>query len=266
MAAAKLVTSARSYSDNKKGSGDSGAGAGARRGSAAAVRALDESALNALISLALLPALWDRLLRPGLSHLRTYVARPRAGGGELRREEGQGGGESVRRRVGQRNTRATTETGCWAARKPWLSRTFRPAPPPSTVVHHAAGALRSSTSTSYDVGSDVVFSSGSLSPAKAMNDGTARRSDEIEEEEDPVHLDSASPECDDGDARSFTPTLPLEENMVVPNKLVKDTSASQVEPTKVPAACINKLPFDLRHASLLLNLLRLSSVKGLSRE
>ncbi|TVU16025.1 hypothetical protein EJB05_39572, partial [Eragrostis curvula] len=369
------LTSARSYSDNKKGSGDSGAGAGARRGSAAAVPALDESALNALISLAagsvkrfasdegfraslragcasclgepthraaldlrvlaqtveraaredgldprdlkrasaklhemasssssppetkdadaeadaggvplrprlaacahlymsvvsklqkrdhsaavhaleafclapreartaLLPALWDRLLRPGLSHLRTWRDRELAAASsdEKRVKEV----EKVFADVLDNGTRVLA---CYY--RDWLlGRTEAmalpdvPAPPPSTVVHHAAGALRSSTSTSYDVGSDVVFSSGSLSPAKAMNDGTARRSDEIEEEEDPVHaktvhLDSASPECDDGDARSFTPTLPLEENMVVPNKLVKDTSASQVEPTKVPAA------------------------------
>ncbi|TVU42478.1 hypothetical protein EJB05_08885, partial [Eragrostis curvula] len=190
-----------------------------KRDHSAAVHALEAFCLAPRT--ALLPALWDRLLRPGLSHLRTWRDRELAAA------------SSDEKRV-----------------KEVVEKVFADVLDNGTRVllqRLAAGPHGSHGSPGRSCSSSQHRRSSCRRGAEAMNDGTARRSDEIEEEEDPVHLDSASPECDDGDARSFTPTLPLEENMVVPNKLVKDTSASQVEPTKVPGRCINKLPFDLRH-------------------
>uniref|UniRef100_K3YBQ8 RING-type E3 ubiquitin transferase n=1 Tax=Setaria italica TaxID=4555 RepID=K3YBQ8_SETIT len=154
----------------------------------------------------LLPALWDRLFRPGLSHLRAWRDRESAAASSDERAK------EVEKTFADAVDEGTRALACYY--RDWLlGRTDAMAlpgvPAPPSTVH--AGAPRYSASTSYDISSDVVFSSGGSSPAKFAYDGTMQRSEEIEEE-DEVHAIAADAEsvfyeCEAVEARSHTPAL-----------------------------------------------------------
>lgn len=178
---------------------------------------------------ALLPALWDRLFRSGLSHLRTWRDRESAAASSDTRVKEV---EKMFIDVLDDGTRALA---CYY--RDWLlGRTEAmvlpavPAPPSTVLV----SALRCSTSTSYDIGSDVAFSSGSMSPAKFAFDETLRQPEEVEEEEEVMDektadAESVFHECDGAEASSYTPTLQVDENELMPNKLAKETFEPQIE-------------------------------------
>ncbi|KAF8651713.1 hypothetical protein HU200_063226 [Digitaria exilis] len=164
----------------------------------------------------LLPSLWDRLFRSSLSHLRAWreIELSAASSGDERAKE-------VERTFVDVVDQGTRALACYY--RDWLlGRTDAMAlpdvpAPPSTVVR--AGAARGSASTSYEISSDVVFSSGSgsSSPAKFLYDDTMQKS----EEEDEVHAmaadgDSVFRECDAGEARSYNPALQEEESVSKP--------------------------------------------------
>ncbi|XP_062185077.1 uncharacterized protein LOC133888747 [Phragmites australis] len=176
----------------------------------------------------LLPALWDRLFRSGLSHLRAWRDRETAA---VSSDERVKEVEKMFVDVLDSGTRALA---CYY--RDWLlGRTDAMALPdvlaPPSTVH--ASTLRCSASTSYDISSDVVFSSGSLSPANFLHDDTMRQSEEVEEEEQvygqTADTENVLQECDDSEARSYTPKLQAEQNVPMPNKLGKETSEPQVE-------------------------------------
>ncbi|OEL20723.1 hypothetical protein BAE44_0018257 [Dichanthelium oligosanthes] len=180
----------------------------------------------------LLPALWDRLFRSGLSHLRTWRDRETAAASSDERVK------EVEKTFVDAVDDGTRALACYY--RDWLlGRTNAMAlpdvPAPPSTVH--ASAPRCSASTSYDISSDVVFSSGSgcSSPTKFAYDGTMQRSEEIEEE-DEVHAKQAADaasvfhECEAGEAKSYTPMLQEEESVPEPSSNVgKETVELQVE-------------------------------------
>ncbi|RCV35106.1 hypothetical protein SETIT_7G213100v2 [Setaria italica] len=176
----------------------------------------------------LLPALWDRLFRPGLSHLRAWRDRESAAASSDERAK------EVEKTFADAVDEGTRALACYY--RDWLlGRTDAMAlpgvPAPPSTVH--AGAPRYSASTSYDISSDVVFSSGGSSPAKFAYDGTMQRSEEIEEE-DEVHAIAADAEsvfyeCEAVEARSHTPALQVEGNVLTTNNSAKETFEPQVE-------------------------------------
>ncbi|KAL6651270.1 hypothetical protein ACP70R_010195 [Stipagrostis hirtigluma subsp. patula] len=186
---------------------------------------------------ALLPALWDRLFRPGLSHLRAWRDRESAAAAAASSDERAKEVERMFVDVLDEGTRTLA-----SYYRDWLlgrtdAMVLPDVPAPPSTVH--ATALRSSPSTSYDIGSDVVFSSGSGSPAKYVCEDTMRRSEEIEEEEEvyvkTADADSAFKECHDIEARGYAPTLHAEENEPMPTELAKETIAQplvECEPSK----------------------------------
>jgi hypothetical protein len=158
-----------------------------RRGHSAAVHELEAFCLApSEARTALLPALWDRLFRPGLAHLRTWreceAAAVSSSDGRVKEVE--------------KVFADALDEGTRVLYRDWLlGRTDAMAlpdvPAPPSTVPAGSGRVRCSTSTSYDIGSDVFFTSGSLSPGKVMSDGRMRRSGEIEEEEEEVHVETA---------------------------------------------------------------------------
>lgn len=177
----------------------------------------------------LLPALWDRLFRPGLSHLRTWRDRESASASADERVEEV---EKVFLGVLDDGTRALA---CYY--RDWLlGRTDAMAlpdvPAPPSTVHPSTP--RCSASTSYDISSEVMFGSGSSSLAKFAYDDIMRASEEIEEEEEAVYPEAAAEavtvlhqdqERDGagGEERSYTPTPLAEENEPVPNNVDRET-------------------------------------------
>jgi hypothetical protein len=158
-----------------------------RRGHSAAVHELEAFCLApSEARTALLPALWDRLFRPGLAHLRTWRECEAA---EVSSSDG-------RVKEVEKVFADALDEGTRVLYRDWLlGRTDAMAlpdvPAPPSTVPAGSGRVRCSTSTSYDIGSDVFFTSGSLSPGKVMSDGRMRRSGEIEEEEEEVHVETA---------------------------------------------------------------------------
>ncbi|XP_066345740.1 putative E3 ubiquitin-protein ligase LIN-2 [Miscanthus floridulus] len=183
----------------------------------------------------LLPALWDRLFRSGLSHLRTWRDRESAAASADERVKEV---EKVFVDVLDEGTRALA---CYY--RDWLlGRTDAMAlpdvPAPPSTVH--VSAVRCSASTSYDISSEVMFGSGSSSPTKFAYDDTMRPSEEIEEEE-AVYSDAAADAVTmlpdqgsdgaGGEERSYIPALLAEENVPVPvpDSLDRETFEPHVE-------------------------------------
>ncbi|CAL5069599.1 unnamed protein product [Urochloa decumbens] len=207
-----------------------------RRDHSAAVHALEAFCLAPREARTLLlPALWERLFRSALSHLRAWRDRESAAASS------DGRGKEVERTFADAVDEGTRKLACYY--RDWLlGRTDAMAlpdvpAPPGTV--HAGAAPRCSASTSYEISSDVVFSSGGSSPAKFAYDGAnaMQRSEEIEEE-DEVHVirkdadvesDSVFLECDAGEARSFGPALHAEENVLALHNSAKEAFEPQVE-------------------------------------
>lgn len=191
----------------------------------------------------LLPALWDRLFRSGLSHLRTWRDRESAAASADERVKEV---EKVFVDVLDEGTRALA---CYY--RDWLlGRTDAMAlpdvPAPPSTVH--ASAPRCSASTSYDISSEVMFGSGSSSPVKFAYDDTMRASEEIEEEEAVYSAAAADAvtvlpdqESDGagGEERSYIPALLAEENVPVPvsDSLDRETFEPHVSifPGNIPA-------------------------------
>uniref|UniRef100_A0A0D9W8M9 RING-type E3 ubiquitin transferase n=1 Tax=Leersia perrieri TaxID=77586 RepID=A0A0D9W8M9_9ORYZ len=189
----------------------------------------------------LLPSLWDRLFRPGLSHLKAWRDRESAASSDTRVKE-------VERIFVEAVDDGTCAFACYY--RDWLlgrtedmSLPVVPAPPPSsTVLAASVGAARLSASTSYDIGSDVACSSGSFtySPAAtfALDETSTRFDREIEEEEEAedeenvekaADAESVFHECDDTEAKSYTRTLQTGENELMPDKLTKEASQGMTE-------------------------------------
>ncbi|RLM66532.1 putative E3 ubiquitin-protein ligase LIN [Panicum miliaceum] len=200
-----------------------------RRDHSAAVHALEAFCLAPREARTLLlPALWDRLFRSGLSHLRTWRDRESAAASSDERAK------EVEKTFVDVVDDGTRVLACYY-RDSLLGRTdamaLPDAPAPPSTVH--ASAPRCSASTSYDISSDVVFSSGGSSPVKFVYDGAMQKSEEIEEEDRvhamAAHAESVFHECEAGEARSYPPALQVEENVLTPNNIVKQTSEPQVE-------------------------------------
>ncbi|CAN6236037.1 unnamed protein product [Urochloa humidicola] len=209
-----------------------------RRDHSAAVHALEAFCLAPREARTLLlPALWERLFRSALSHLRAWRDRESAAAAA----SSDGKGKEVERTFADAVDEGTRRLACYY--RDWLlGRTDAmalpdvPAPPGGTV--HAVAAPRRSASTSYDISSDVVFSSGGSSPAKFAYDGAMQRSVEIEEEDEvpvPVKLDadvesdSVFHECEAGEARSYAPALQAEENVRTLKNSAREAYEPQVE-------------------------------------
>ncbi|PUZ48611.1 hypothetical protein GQ55_7G258900 [Panicum hallii var. hallii] len=200
-----------------------------RRDHSAAVHALEAFCLAPREARTLLlPALWDRLFRSGLSHLRTWRDRESAAASSDERAK------EVEKTFVDVVDDGTRVLACYY--RDWLlGRTDAMAlpdvPAPPSTVH--ASAPRCSASTSYDISSDVVFSSGGSSPVKFVYGGAMQKSEEIEEEDRvhamAAHAESVFHECEAGEATSYPPTLQVEENVLTPNNIVKQTSEPQVE-------------------------------------
>ncbi|KAF0894467.1 hypothetical protein E2562_039102 [Oryza meyeriana var. granulata] len=182
----------------------------------------------------LLPALWDRLFRSGLSHLKAWRDREAAAAAAASSDTRVKDVEKMFVEAVDDGTRALA---CYyrdwlLGRSEAMSLPVVPAPP-STVLGSAA---RFSTSTSYDIGSDVACSSGSYSPATkfALDEIPSQFDQEIEEEEAEVDETTADAEsvfleCDDTEAKSYTPILQTEENELLPDKLAKEASERKTE-------------------------------------
>jgi hypothetical protein len=178
----------------------------------------------------LLPALWDRLFRPGLSHLRAWRDRESAAASSDERAK------EVEKTFADAVDEGTRSLACYY--RDWLlGRTDALAlpdvPAPPSTVH--AGAPKCSASTSYDISSEVVFSSEGSSPVKFAYDGTMLGSEEIEEEDEvQVHAmaadeESVFHECEAGEEkRSNTCALQAEENVPTLNGSAKEAYELQV--------------------------------------
>ncbi|XP_047070895.1 uncharacterized protein LOC124679120 [Lolium rigidum] len=183
----------------------------------------------------LLPALWDRLLRPGLSHLRTWRDRELAAAAA--RSEPDARVKEVERTFVDALDGGTRALACYY--RDWLlGRTEElaipsvPAPPSTTALN--GGPARFSASTTYDIGSDVAFSSESMSPAVFVIEETPRQFEEVVEEEEvvqgkAVEAESVFHECDDGQARSYAPTPLEEEKAAMPTMLINEAFEPQIE-------------------------------------
>jgi len=200
-----------------------------RRDHSAAVHALEAFCLAPREARTLLlPALWDRLFRSGLAHLRTWRDRESAAASSDERAK------KVEKTFADVVDDGTRALACYY--RDWLlGRTDAMAlpdvPAPPSTVH--ASAPRCSASTSYDISSDVVFSSGGSSPVKFSYDGAMQKSEEIEEEDEghamAADAEGVFHEYEAGEARSYPPpVLQVEESVFTPNNIVKQTSEPQV--------------------------------------
>jgi hypothetical protein len=177
----------------------------------------------------LLPALWDRLLRPGLSHLRAW--RDRESAAAAARSEPDARVKEVERTFVDALDGGTRSLACYY--RDWLlGRTEElaipsvPAPPSTTAAVDGALA-RSSQSTTYDIGSDVAFSSESMSPAVFAIEETPQQPEEVVQGK-AAEAESVFHECDDGEARSYTPTPLAEEKAAMPTMLINEAFEPQV--------------------------------------
>ncbi|KAM0830383.1 hypothetical protein ACQ4PT_066251 [Festuca glaucescens] len=183
----------------------------------------------------LLPALWDRLLRPGLSHLRAW--RDRESAAAAARSEPDTRVKEVERTFVDALDGGTRALACYyrdwlLGRTEELSLPSVPAPPSTTALN--GGPARFSASTTYDIGSDVAFSSESMSPAVFAIEETPQQHEEGVEEEEVVdgkaaESESVFHECDDGEARSYTPTPLEEEKPAMPTMLINEAFEPQIE-------------------------------------
>jgi hypothetical protein len=180
----------------------------------------------------LLPSLWDRLLRPGLSHLRAW--RDRESAAAAARSAPDARVKEVERTFADALDGGTRALACYY--RDWLlGRTEELAlpsvpVPPSTTAALDGALSRFSQSTTYDIGSDVAFSSGSPSPAVFVVEETPRQFEEEEEvvEGKAAEAESVFHECDDIEARSYTHTLQSEEKELLPNMLTNEAFEPQV--------------------------------------
>ncbi|XP_052151673.1 putative E3 ubiquitin-protein ligase LIN-2 [Oryza glaberrima] len=181
----------------------------------------------------LLPALWDRLFRSGLSHLKAWRDRESATAASSDTRV-----KDVEKMFVEAVDDGTRALACYyrdwlLGRSQAMSLPVVPAPP-STVL---ASALRFSTSTSYDIGSDVACSSGSYSPAVkfALDETPSQYDREIEEEEEAevdektADAESVFHECDGTEPKSYTHSLQTEENELMPDKLANEASERKSE-------------------------------------
>uniref|UniRef100_A0A0D9ZPT1 RING-type E3 ubiquitin transferase n=1 Tax=Oryza glumipatula TaxID=40148 RepID=A0A0D9ZPT1_9ORYZ len=181
----------------------------------------------------LLPALWDRLFRSGLSHLKAWRDRESATAASSDTRV-----KDVEKMFVEAVDDGTRALACYyrdwlLGRSQAMSLPVVPAPP-STVL---ASALRFSTSTSYDIGSDVACSSGSYSPAVkfALDETPSQYDREIEEEEEAevdektADAESVFHECDGTGPKSYTHSLQTEENELMPDKVANEASERKSE-------------------------------------
>ncbi|VAH51830.1 hypothetical protein VPH35_031313 [Triticum aestivum] len=189
----------------------------------------------------LLPALWDRLFRPGLSHLKAWRDRESAA---ARSKPDARVKDVVEKLFVDALDEGTRALACYY--RDWLlGRTEAmalpsvPAPPstapPATAPSTApASATRFSTSTTYDIGSDVAYSSGTPSPAIFVIEETPRQPERMGEEEgkaaDADSSGSVFHECDDGEVRSCSPTPRAESSEPMPpNMLANEAFEPRIE-------------------------------------
>uniref|UniRef100_A0A0E0DHP1 RING-type E3 ubiquitin transferase n=1 Tax=Oryza meridionalis TaxID=40149 RepID=A0A0E0DHP1_9ORYZ len=183
----------------------------------------------------LLPALWDRLFRSGLAHLKAWRDRESAAAAAASSDTRV---KDVERKFVEAVDDGTRALACYyrdwlLGRSQAMSLPVVPAPP-STVL---ASAPRFSTSTSYDIGSDVACSSGSYSPAAkfAVDETPSQYDREIEEEEEAevdektADAESEFHECDCTEPKSYTHSLQTEENELMPDKLANEASERKTE-------------------------------------
>ncbi|XP_010240312.1 putative E3 ubiquitin-protein ligase LIN-1 [Brachypodium distachyon] len=190
----------------------------------------------------LLPALWDRLFRPALSHLRAWRDREFSSAATAAASSVDAGRvkkDAVEKAFLDALDGGTRSLACYY--RDWLlGRTEAMAlpsvpAPPSTALLAAGGAARFSSSTTYDIGSDVAFSSGSQSPAMFAIEETPGQPELVEKEEiveaKAVDVESVFHECDGGEASStsYTPTPRAEEHEPVPNELAMEASEPKIE-------------------------------------
>ncbi|XP_015691906.2 putative E3 ubiquitin-protein ligase LIN [Oryza brachyantha] len=169
----------------------------------------------------MLPALWDRLFRSSLSHLRAWRDSESAAAASSDTKV-----KDVEKKFVAVVDDGTRALACYyrdwlLGRTEVMSLPVVPAPP-STVP---ASAPRFSTSTSYDIGSDVACSSGSYSPAtKFALDETPLQFDQEEEAvvgEKTADAESVFLECDDTEAKSHTHTFQTQKNEPMSDELAK---------------------------------------------
>uniref|UniRef100_A0A453CYC6 U-box domain-containing protein n=1 Tax=Aegilops tauschii subsp. strangulata TaxID=200361 RepID=A0A453CYC6_AEGTS len=188
----------------------------------------------------LLPALWDRLFRPGLSHLKAWRDRESAA---ARSKPDARVKDVVEKLFVDALDEGTRALACYY--RDWLlGRTEAmalpsvPAPPstapPATAPSTApASATRFSTSTTYDIGSDVAYSSGTPSPAMFVIEETPRQPERVLEEGRAADADSSGSvfhECDDGEVRSCSPTPRGESSEPMPpNMLANEAFEPRIE-------------------------------------
>ncbi|KAF7018374.1 hypothetical protein CFC21_031674 [Triticum aestivum] len=188
----------------------------------------------------LLPALWDRLFSPGLSHLKAWRDRESAA---ARSKPDARVKDVVEKLFVDALDEGTRALACYY--RDWLlGRTEAmalpsvPAPPstapPATAPSTApASATRFSTSTTYDIGSDVAYSSGTPSPAMFVIEETPRQPERVLEEGRAADADSSGSvfhECDDGEVRSCSPTPRGESSEPMPpNMLANEAFEPRIE-------------------------------------
>lgn len=188
----------------------------------------------------LLPALWDRLFRPGLSHLKAWRDRESAA---ARSKPDARLKDVVEKLFVDALDDGTRALACYY--RDWLlGRTEAmalpsvPAPPstapPATAPSTApASATRFSTSTTYDIGSDVAYSSGTPSPAMFVIEETPRQPEGLQEEGKAADADSSGSvfhECDGGEVRSCSPTPRGESSEPMPpNMLANEAFEPRIE-------------------------------------
>lgn len=201
----------------------------------------------------LLPALWDRLFRPGLSHLKAWRDRESAA---ARSKPDARLKDVVEKLFVDALDDGTRALACYY--RDWLlGRTEAmalpsvPAPPstapPATAPSTApASATRFSTSTTYDIGSDVAYSSGTPSPAMFVIEETPRQPEGLQEEGKAADADSSGSvfhECDGGEVRSCSPTPRGESSEPMPPNML----ANEAFEPRVRGDFIWKLEFVLMH-------------------
>uniref|UniRef100_A0ACD5UUP9 Uncharacterized protein n=1 Tax=Avena sativa TaxID=4498 RepID=A0ACD5UUP9_AVESA len=167
----------------------------------------------------LLPALWDRLFRPGLSNLRAW-----------RDRESEARAKDVEKMFLDALDDGTRELARYY--RDWLlGRTDAmalppvPAPPSTTALN---GAPASSPSTTYDIGSDVAFSSESSPAVFVIEEAAAREEEEevVVEAGKAAEAESVFHECEEAEARSYNEA---EETEAMPNMLTNEAFEPQIE-------------------------------------
>uniref|UniRef100_A0ACD5V4L7 Uncharacterized protein n=1 Tax=Avena sativa TaxID=4498 RepID=A0ACD5V4L7_AVESA len=174
----------------------------------------------------LLPALWDRLFRPGLSNLRSWRDRESA----VARSESEAQVKGVEKMFLEALDDGTRELARYY--RDWLlgrtdAMALPPVPAPTSTSALNNGAPASSPSTTYDIGSDVAFSSES-SPAVFVIEEPAREEEEevVVETGKAAEAESVFHECEEGEARSYNEA---EKTEAMPNMLTNEAFEPQIE-------------------------------------